>query len=515
MIAFLQLHAPALAVALPLAAAILLLALGRRARPLADFLFVSGLLLGATFALATALRVIATGLPVEYVFGAPAGAGPFANPAGRVLRIAFRVDALAALCLLPAALLSCLAGHYSCASERDTTGGAFFRPLFLLLSAGVYGMLQTGDLFNFFVFLEITSLSGAALAAYRVDGGLATEAGLKYAALSSLATMAYLLGAALLIAQYDALNLRVLAEALNAHAPTALDTAAMVCLLSALLLKCGAFPLHQWVPDVYSRAPGGVSAFLLVSSQASLYALFRFAYTLFAQFASLNGALLLAAGALSMFVGVTAALAQHDVKRLISHHAVSQTGYMLLGAGAGLWWTASAAGTKTLATEALASGLFHMVNYALYNSLLFLAAGAVIARTKRRDLDELGGLAHQMPVSAACFGLGAVAIAGLPPLSGFASKWGLYVTSFRLSPFWAVVAMAVGLMTLASFVKVFHSMFLGPRKECFAEVEEAPKAMTFPLLVLSVLTVLIGLFPGWTFEKLLRPAAAVLTGGVQ
>ena len=250
MIAFLQLHAPALAVALPLAAAILLLALGNHAKRLAAFLFLAGLLSGACFAWATALRVIATGTPVDYVFGAPAGAGPLDNPAGIALRIAFRVDALGALCLLPAALLSCLAGHYSCASERDTTGGAFFRPLFLLLSAGVYGMLSTGDLFNFFVFLEITSLSGAALAAYRVDGGLATEAGFKYAALSSLATMSYLLGAALLIAQYDALNLRVLAHALNSHAPTALDTMAMVFLLSALLLKCGAFPLHQWVPDV-------------------------------------------------------------------------------------------------------------------------------------------------------------------------------------------------------------------------------------------------------------------------
>jgi len=513
--AFLQLHSPALAVACPLAAAILLLALGNHAKGLGKTLFLAGILSGACFAVATALRVVLSGVPVDYVFGAPAGAKPLDSVAGVVLRIAFRIDALGALCLFPAAIVSCLAGHYSCLSERDTTGGAAFRPLFLLLSAGVYGMLQTGDLFNFFVFLEITSLSGAALAAYRVDGGLATEAGFKYAALSSLATMSYLLGAALLLAQYDALNLESLAKALNCHAPTALDVAAMVFLLSALLLKCGAFPLHQWVPDVYSRAPGGVSAFLLISSQASLYALFRFAFTLFPQFAQLNGALLLATGALSMFVGVTAALAQHDVKRLISHHAVSQTGYMLLGAGAGLWWTAGAAEEAELATEALAGGLYHMVNYALYNSLLFLAAGAVIAQAKRRDLDELGGLAHRMPLSAAGFGIGAIAIAGLPPLSGFASKWGIYATTFRLNPFWAVVAMAVGLMTLASFVKVFHSVFLGPQKEAFASVEEAPRAMTFPLVVLAVLTILIGLFPGWTFETLVRPAAAVLTGGAR
>jgi len=513
MMPWFHLHAPALMVAGPLAAAFLLLALSRAPLRFRHFLFLLGLLLGAAAALDVATRVLACGRPATYVFGVPGASLLVPSASGGVpVRIAFHVDAASAVFLLLAALLSFLTGRYGTASEASTTGHDTFYPLYLLLAAGIYGMFATGDVFNFFVFLEITSLSGAALAAYRVDAALATEAGLKYAAVSTLAALSYLLGVTLLLAGHDALNLAQLARDISTTGLAPLDATAAALMIVPLLMKCGAVPVHQWAPDVYSRAPAPVSAFLLVSSQASLYALFRIAFTLFGPALRLSvlAPVLLLVALLSMFVGVTMALVQHDVKRLIAHHAVSQTGYMVLGAAVALSVLPDPARLAAYGRDALAGSLFHMVNYAIYNSLLFLAAAAVIHRTGVRDLDRTGGLARRMPWTAACFGIGALAIAGIPPLSGFSSKWVLYVTACRHSPFLAVVAMAVSLLTLASFAKVFHSLFLGPSRPAFSGVAEVPWAMRWPMVLLAFLALAIGLFPGWTMDHLMRPAADAL-----
>ena len=376
-------------------------------------------------------------------------------------------------------------------------------------------MCATGDAFNLFVFLEITSLAGAAIAAYRVDGGLATEAGFKYAAISSLGGLSFLSGVGLLLAQHDALNIAALSAGFAANGLTKLDLVALALMATPLAMKCGAVPMHHWTPDVYSRAPTPGSACLIVSSQASLFALFRVCFSLFGGAArthavQLVGWAIVAMAVLSMFIGVTMALAQHDVKRLIAHHGVSQTGYMLLGAGVCLAVLGRPGAVSDYGRDALAGSLFHVLNYAVYNGLLFLAAGAVIYRTGRRNLDALGGLGRKMPGTMICFGIGALAIAGIPPMNGFASKWVLYETVFRFSPVLSVVAMVVSLLTLASFVKVFQAMFLGPEMKAHAEAREVPWPWLLAMGVLAVLTVLIGLFPGWMMDHLLRPAADAL-----
>lgn len=513
MTAFLLHHAPALMVGLPLACAFLLLAAGHAGTHTRNHIFLTGLALGAATALLLAMRVLCNGEIVQYVFGAR-GASPLVpgNTGGIPIRIAFIIDAIGAVLLIPAAIISTLSGIYSLRSEESTDGQTYFQPLFLLLTAGVYGMFATGDLFNFFVFLEITSMAGAALAAYRLDGPEATEAAFKYAAVSTLGALIYLMGVGILLAEHNALNMAQIARAIMHSGVTTLDITAFGLMLIPLLLKCGVFPLHQWVPDVYSRAPDPVTAFLLISSQASLYAVFRISYTVIGPFMPLAplSLLLVIMALLSMFIGVTMALVQHDVKRLISHHAVSQTGYMLLGAGVCIGLLDRPDALAAFGREALAGSLFHIVNYALYNSLLFLAAGAVIHRTRTRDLNQLGGLAHQMPWTAACFGIGALAIAGIPPLSGFASKWVIYTSVFRYSPLLSIIAMVVSLLTLASFAKVFHSMFLSAPRPRFAEATDPPPAMLLPMFILALLTLLIGLFPGFMMQRLFLPAADAL-----
>ena len=513
-------HLPPLLVGVPLLAAFLLPLAAKISKALRTAVFLLAVSATAAVALGIAWQVFAAGgAPISYLFGAaPAAPGADVSLAvppdsgGMPIRILFHIDAASALMLAVASLTSLAASLVAICSEAPASGKRFFYPLFLLLVGGVYGMCATGDLFNFFVFLEITSLSGSALAAYRIDRGLAAEAGLKYAAVSSLAGLSFLMGVGILLAQHNLLNIPALAAHISAHGPTALDLIALVLLVAPLLLKCGAVPMHHWTPDTYSRAPHPVSAFLLVSSQASLYGLFRVVFTLYGGAAPVRtiGMALIVVALLSMFIGVTMALLQHDVKRLIAHHAVSQTGYMILGAGVCAFLLADPSKVAAYGRDALAGSLFHMMNYAFYNGLLFVAAGAVIHRTGRRNLDAMGGLAAAMPWTATTFGIGALAIAGIPPLSGFASKWVLYESTFRLSPFLALVAMVVSLLTLASFVKVFQSMFLGPRKPAFAGVRDVPAPWIVAMVLLALLTAAIGLFPGPVMDRVLLPAADAL-----
>ena len=512
-------HAPALAVALPLLGAMLVMLIPAERRPqLRGIVFFLAAALGAFAAISAAGWALALG-SCDYVFGAGPAFGLQEGALGRgaagavPIRIVFHIDAAGALMLLIAAVSSTAAALYALRSEEGTTALPAFQPLYLLLVAGVYGMVATGDAFNFFVFLEITSLAGAALAACRIDRGLAAEAGLKYAAISSLGGLSYLAGVGLLLARHDLLNIAALSDAIRAAGPTATDYAALGLMALPLAMKAGTVPMHQWTPDTYSRAPHPVSAFLLISSQASLFGLFRVAFTLFgAPVVSTTslGAFLAVLAALSMFIGVTMAIPQHDVKRLISHHAVSQTGYMLLGASVALAVLGDPEKVQAYGRDALAGSLFHMMNYAIYNGLLFLAAGAVVWRTGKRNLDDMGGLGRTMPVTMLCFGIGALAIAGIPPMSGFASKWVLYESVFRYSPLLAIVAMVVSLLTLASFVKVFQAMFLGPARKHLASVKEVPLAMAFPMLLLSLATIAIGLFPDVVMQRLLLPAADAL-----
>ncbi|MDR0993272.1 MAG: NADH:ubiquinone oxidoreductase [Verrucomicrobiota bacterium] len=507
------LHSPALIVGLPIFAAILLMVVSRFGEKVRAVVFFAGIALASLAAISLAEQVLSLGA-VRYVFGAPSPAAPLVPPdsGGIPVRILFHVDAAGALMLLVAALTSVAAALYALRSEERASGREYFYPLFLLLVGGVYGMVATGDLFNFFVFLEITSLAGAALTAYRIDHGLAAEAGLKYAVVSTLGGLSFLLGVGILLARHNLLNMAALGARIDLAGFGVPEAVAMALMIVPLAMKCGAVPMHQWTPDTYSRAPAPVSAFLLVSSQASLYGLFRIGFSLFglSMDVSTVGLFVVILAVLSMFIGVTMAIPQHDVKRLISHHAVSQTGYMLLGAGVCLAVLGDPEKVRVFGRDALAGSLFHMMNYAVYNGLLFLAAGAVIYRTGTRNLDRMGGLGRTMPLTMACFGVGALAIAGIPPMSGFASKWVLYESVFRYSPLLSMVAMVVSLLTLASFVKVFQAMFLGPQRAAYAAVRDVPAAMWGAMAVLAVLTVLLGLFPDVVMQRLLLPAADAL-----
>jgi multicomponent Na+:H+ antiporter subunit D len=502
-------HAPALMMAVPLLAAFLTPLVARISPRIRKIWVMGAISLTSAFAILL-VYLVYTGGTVVYVFGAqtPGLALPL-DSGGIPVRIIFTVDALGAFMDLIIAIVGFCVVLYSLVSEDRQTGLPYFYTLFFLMIAAIFGMVSTGDMFNFFVFIEISSLASAGLVAFTVEKGRAVEAGLKYFMVSTLGGIFLLFSIAILYGQYDALNIAMIASRMQF---TMLDKVALVLIVAALAMKCGAVPLHFWTPDAYSLAPSTITAMLVVVSQASLYGLFRFAFSLYNL--TLNyvtiGWVIIVLGVLSMVIGVTMAIPQKDVKRLMAYHAVSQTGYMLLGVGVGLAVLGDPVALHTYGTVAMEGGLFHIINHALYKGLLFLTAGSIIYRIGTRDLNKMGGLGHSMKYTMVFFMIGALAIAGIPPFNGFASKLLIYESVYLFNPLLAIIAMVVSILTLASFVKVFHSIFMGPPLPEYAQVKEAPPAMLIGMGILAVLIIVFGFFPQLVVDSLVAPAAHAL-----
>lgn len=275
-----------------------------------------------------------------------------------------------------------------------------------------------------------------------------------------------------------------------------LTVAAYLCIVSACFAKAGAMPLHSWIPDCAKSAPLPVTAFLPASLDKLLgiYLLARVSFNLFAMNKWANGFLMLA-GALTIIAGVMMALVQHNLKRLLGYHAVSQVGYMILGIGTG-----NAVG--------IAGGLFHMLNNVVYKSCLFFTAGNVEYRAKTSELDNLGGLAKLMPLTYISCLIASLSIAGVPPLNGFVSKWMIYQgllyrikdggshIGLLFSVFCLMAAMFGSGLTLASFMKLIHAVFLGQRLNTSQDekIKEVSWSMWVPCIALAFICVLFGVF---------------------
>jgi len=430
-------------------------------------------------------------------------------PSGSVLpiRIFLLADGMSILMAFIGSLISVLAVIYSFQFIKSQE--TFYYPLFLVMISGMYGMVLTGDLFNLFVFLEISSISATGLV-MTFNRKRSPDSAFKLITVSTIAAMMILVAIGILYSQYNALNMSFLAQAIQW---TLLDKIALCLLFTGFAMKAGSVPMHFWVPDAYGDTPASVSAFFVVLSQASLYALFRICFSLFGL--SINnvtvGWIIIILGVLSMFIGVMMALVQKDIKRLMAFHAISQTGYMLLGVGVGLAVLGTPAFVE-FGSMAMQGSIFHMLNHSIYKGLLFLTAGAVFYAAGTRDLRELRGLGHYMPLTTIFFMVGAFAITGLPPFNGFASKLLIYESVYAFNPVLSAIALLVSILTLASFMKVFYAAFLGPKPK--KKPKPIPHTMLFAMLVLSLLCVVFGLFPGIILDALIKPAVEALVSAV-
>ena len=501
-------HAPVLLIAIPLLGAFgvpLIGKLGRTARN--TFVGLLALITAAFAGLLAASVFGQAGAPSLYVLGGQGFGIPLPSGSTVPIRIILEVDGMGAFMALITALITLTGAFFSFSYWKERSGGTLFYSLLMLLTAGIFGMELTGDMFNFFVFLEVTSIAACGLIGFRVWLKNSQEAGFKVMALYTLSGLFVLLAVGLLYGQYGGLNIAYLAGALTG---STIDIVALGLLLTGLALKAGAVPMHMWAPDAYGEAPAPMSAVLVANSQASLYGLFRVLFTLFGLTVSVAalGWILIVLALMTIFVGVTMALIQNDIKRLIAYGAVSQIGYMLLGVGVGL---AVSVAKPDYGFVAMQGGIFHMVNDAACIGLLFFASGAIVRATGTRDLNRMGGLAHSMKWTSVLFLVGAFALAGVPPFNGFASKFLIYEASFKLSPFLAVIAILSSILLLAVFVKVFQAAFLGARQEGLGG--EAPMGMMVPMVALALVVVAFGLFPGFFVDRIVTPAVNALWYG--
>jgi len=273
-----------------------------------------------------------------------------------------------------------------------------------------------------------------------------------------------------------------------------LSIAAFLLLMTAAVTKAGAMPLHTWLPTSGEYAPASVMALLpaALDKLLGIYLLVIVVKVMFVLQSGVLSIILAIIGAATIIIAVMIAMVQHNLKKLLSYHAISQVGYMILG-------------IATMTPVGIAGGVFHMLNNSIYKCCLFLCGGAVERQTGTVELEKLGGLGRKMSITFTTCLIAALSISGIPPLNGFASKWMVYQGVIRMGggqtgttavlwPVWLVAAMFGSALTLASFVKIIHSVFLSRLPSDLKNVEEAPSAMTIPMIVLAVLCVVFGIF---------------------
>lgn len=416
--------------------------------------------------------------------------------------ISLEVDALSLFFALIVVVAVFVSGIYSFTYMSQDDSLVNYYTLFLMLSGSVLGLVLSGDLFNMFVMIEIMTFTAVALTAFRNHYEGALEGAFKYLVVGSLGSTSVLIGIALIYSQMHTLNLAQLAAALPGY-----DSPVTIIAFAFLFVGFGSkaflFPFHPLAADAHAVAPASISLMISgVLTKCGVYGIIRLGYCLYQNMdQAFVQYFVTGVGVISMFVCVTMAFNQHNFKRLLAFHSISQVGYVITVVGLG-----SALG--------LSAGLFHAMNHTIFKGLLFLTAGAVQHATGSLDLDELGGLSKKMPSTCALFLIGAASISGLPPFNGFASKWLIYQAAFQKAGetgnfFFVVVCVAAlitSVLTLASFIKVAQSVFFGQLNPKFANTQEVSLGMRIPMWILAALCILPGLFPEKVQQWLLTPA---------
>lgn len=441
-------------------------------------------------------------LPLNFRWSVPGGC------------LALGLDPLSAIFLLPLFLVAATGSVYGLRywpQQEHPANGRKLRLFYGLISGAMILLFSARNGILFLMAWEVMALAGFFLITTEDHKDEVRWAGFVYLIATHTGTLA-LFGLFALLGQY--------AGSLNFPAAGALPAAgsSLVFLfgLFGFGMKAGLMPLHIWLPGAHAAAPSHASALLSgVMIKTGIYGLVRLT-SFFAEIPFWWGWTVLALGAVSGVMGVALALAQHDIKRLLAYHSVENIGIIALGLGLALLGRSYQ--LPELTALALAGSLLHVANHGLFKSLLFLSAGSVIHAVGTREIDRYGGLLKRQPWTGVLFLGGSVAISGLPPFNGFVSEWLIYLGAFQTvdtaAPVVSVAALTapalalIGGLALACFVKVFGITFLGePRCEAAAQAHEAPSSMVFPMAVLLVACVWIGLLPT-TLTPLLGAAVA-------
>ncbi len=476
----------------------------RRWPDTADRVYAFLLAAGALLGMSAPIAVLRGGPAVSLVLAGSLPGGPWA----------FGLDPLSAWFVLPVLGVGACAGVFGVGYLRPERGHRAVAPahaLFALLLVGLTGVVTAQAMVPFLAAWEVMAVSGYLLIMFEHTQVEVRRAGFIYIALTHVSTLALLAMFAALSIHADGRSFAALGAANQGE-----STARTLALLFAVVgfgLKAGAIPLHVWLPGAHAAAPSHVSAVLSgVMLKVGIYGLLR-VMSLLGVPPAWFGWTLFGMGLVSGVLGVLWALGEKDLKRVLAYSSVENIGIILLGMGVGVLGVVY--GQPVMALLGFTGALLHVLNHALFKGLLFLGAGAVLRATGTRLIDQLGGLIRELPWTAAAFGVGAVAIVGLPPLNGFVSEWvavqGLLTGARQPGPLALLVLGVAGLgligaLALACFSRALGGVFLGqPRRPRAAVREEW--GLVAPMLPLAAACAIIGVMP----ILAVRPAVATTT----
>ena len=416
--------------------------------------------------------------------------------------LAFSIDSLSAFFLVAIFSISLLAAVYSIHymdNPKKALRTAAHYLFFALLVAAMALVVTAGNLITFMLSWEIMSLSSFFLVVYNYEAAENRKAGYLYFVFSQVGAMFILASFGVIYAHGGGFGFEA-AAALPEGAKILVFALAFVGFAS----KAGVFPFHVWLPHAHPAAPSHISAVMSgVMIKTGIYGILRI-YVALNWHSAVFADIVLVAGMVSGILGVVYALGQHDLKRLLAYHSVENIGIILIGIGIGMLGVAT--GNPLMAVLGFAGGLLHVLNHAVFKSLLFMGAGMVLHQSGTRGIDVLGGLIKRMRVTGVTFLVGSLAISGLPPFNGFVSEFLVYMggfkgaaldkTGFALSLL-AIVSLAViGGLALACFTKVVGVVFQGePRSDAARNATEKGVLMMAPMVVLTAACILIGVFP--------------------
>jgi len=492
-------HLPALQVVLPLISAPLSVLLRRGSIAFALVTAAAW----ASFAIAIALwwQVDTSGV-ISYQIG------HWQPPWG----IEYRVDRLSSFMLVLISGMAAVVLPYARASiEREIPAEShyLFYAMLGLCFTGLLGITITGDAFNLFVFLEISSLSTYVLIALGRDRRALT-ASYQYLIMGSIGATFIVIGIGFLYLMTGTLNLADIAAKMTVIRSSRPILAALAFITVGISLKAALFPLHQWLPNAYTYAPSAVTAFLAATAtKVSLYALIRFYFTVFGETFIFNELplpqIMLALSLLAMFVANTVAIFQTNLKRLFAYSSVGQIGYITLG-------------LSFDSLHGLTASITHIFNHGIAKGAIFLLIGGIVAgMTTHRGLtpaptfDRLAGLSRQMPVT--CFGIviGGLSLIGVPGTAGFISKWYLVLAAMEKGQWWLVGAILLSSLLAVAYVWRFVEVAYFREPPAHPKVEsEAPLSLLLPAGLLIVATLWLGLDTSFTVGSALDAAEQLL-----
>ena len=392
--------------------------------------------------------------------------------------IEYRVDALNAFVILLISGIGAILSIYakrSVEDEIDPEKHVLFYTMFMLVQAGLIGIAVTGDAFNAFVFLEISSLSTYAMVAMGRDKRALVSA-YQYLIMGTIGATFYLIGVGLLYQMTGTLNMADLAVRLQDVEGSRPVIAGFGFIAVGLMIKVALFPLHQWLPNAYAHAPSVVTAFLAATAtKVSLYLIIRFGLTVFGHeytFVELPlGNVLAVLAILGMFVASMIALFQTDMKRMLAYSSVAQIGYMLLGFSLGT-------------VGGVTASVIHLFNHAIMKAALFMALGVVIYRLGGATIHHMSGLAQRMPYTAFGIAMGGLSLIGVPLTVGFISKWTLVDAALDEGQ-WLITVAILGssLIAIAYVWRLVETMYFQPTK-CADAGRSVPWMMLAPMWLL-------------------------------